>query len=282
MVKITFVGPTAYQAQAFMTRGARVANEMVCVPMCSPEGMLDFIRARCPDAIPIPLAEEAVLPCFRAGHPGIGPRWIDRGDLRSMLPSEISPPWARFGEHHFLTYPVVVKAPASSGSCGVRFSPSPSKDWRAATAAILGAREEIERLSWAGSTPLRPIVEEYIPGPQYEVCGVVGAGRNQVHVTSVLRHEWSNSKPVEGAEITRYHVVNDADGALHRLFLAVACAMSARWCFMCVETRYSPDQKAWVVIDAHCRPGDDDPAKGYSGEEQVQVGGSKLLEWANA
>jgi len=195
-----------------------------------------------------PLVEEAVLetafsPVYvRCKHlsPMAAINCTSRRALRTMLPDELNPQWETI-PFLFLDG-LVVKAPASCQNQGIGFALPNEYSRRLAQYDP----------SWAD----RGIVEQYIPGPQYEADGVVIEGK--VHLLAWTLQEGENGK------IVRYNPMRDKDGPMlpeapTEIIKTVVKALGLDNCPFCFEMKYTIDtgKTQWKIIDAHARLGED-------------------------
>jgi hypothetical protein len=131
-----------------------------------------------------------------------------------------------------------------------------------------GAALEIDRLRQMNIAPNSGIVQEHLDGPQFEISGVVG-GRGQGYWFPPLLQTWDVNTITNYAEIPHDQSIEFfARSVVHRLQL--------QWCFVCIELRRDR-AGGWRAIEVHCRPGDDDPAKGYP--DHVTDGVRRLHRW---
>lgn len=131
---------------------------------------------------------------------------------------------------------VVVKAPASTRNLGVVFAPP-------------GTRHSQQLSIYAPEAARHGVWEGLVPGPQYEVDGVVIGGK--VHVLLTTVQVW------DGYRIASYAPVEDrdVDGIEDAVSEAVLALRLDDSCF-CFEMRRAVDG-AWKLIDGHARFGED-------------------------
>lgn len=212
----------------------------------------------------IPLSEEAVLACGRASthlelNAGISMRealrCTDRREQRSWLEQTgLNPRWWTYGRSPFPSdIKLVAKAPASTLSRGVQIlEPNVEHDYVAIARDVYnGARKEVSRLVLAGYIPPYPmILEEYLLGPQYEVCGI--STDDVVFCFRPLRHHWDEEERC----IVEYEPIDHDDTALELVEAAIKAvnAIGLTWCGWCVEIRGPP----WRIIEVNARLGEDD------------------------
>lgn len=154
--------------------------------------------------------------------------------LRSALPHELNPKWVDW--HHF-DEGLVVKAPASCQNQGIGFA----------------FQNEYSRRLAQYDSEFAPhgVVEQYIPGPQYEADGVVIGGK--VHLLAWTLQEGENGK------IARYapQVFPMLPEAPTEVIEAVVKALGLDNCPFCFEMKRTGVVSGWKIIDAHARLGED-------------------------
>lgn len=228
-------------------------------PEADPAGAADVLEAwarHLGSEVLVPLVEEAVLPCgvatsrlglARGIDTDIARRATDRRWQREALPSDLSPAWVPDDPRGF-DFPLVVKAPASTLSRGVRVVDSPA-GLRRASASL--DRRYADRLC---AVRLRPdyevLFEAFVPGEQWEVGGVLRKRRTHT-MFRPLRHVWNRP----AGAITDYVSGPAPRGLMDAALLAVE-ALGLRDCGFCVELRGEPG--AWKVVEVHARTGEDD------------------------
>lgn len=158
--------------------------------------------------------------------------------LRTALPTELNPKWQPmpyFGDG------IVVKAPASCQNQGIGFALP---------------NEYSRRLSqYTPEVGLVGIVEQYVPGPQYEADGVVIGGQ------AVLLG-WSQQESENGkiAQYIRLPIQQGEFGfeAPTEVIETVVKALGLDNCPFCFEMKRETDEQGqWKIIDAHARLGED-------------------------
>ena len=168
--------------------------------------------------------------------------------LRSALPQKLNPDWMAF---HFGDG-IVVKAPASCQNQGIGFA-FPNEYSRRLS-------EYTPQMDTKAGTG---VVEQYIPGPQYEADGIVIDGK--VHLLAWTRQEGENGK------IVRYNPMIDKYGPMLpeapvQVIETVVKALGLDNCPFCFEmkneipTTYPAETNTpsqWKIIDAHARLGED-------------------------
>lgn len=224
----------------------------------------------------VPLSEEAVLPVL--AHTAQAPTALvcsHRIYLRQRLDSRaphLNPVyWTnrrpdRAGLHW-------VKVAASTLSRGVAQIDFPAdKPEHVLPELRISAREELLRLA-RYTYPNDYLVEEHVPGPQFEITGVVekpGAVRWFIP----LQQHWA------GNVIAEYEPELDLIDELENVGNQVVKALEIRQSFVCIEMKMARN-KVWKVIEAHCRLGDDRPEKGYPAAEYMQLGAEFLSRRLN-
>lgn len=149
--------------------------------------------------------------------------------LRSILPRALNPYWQKmpnFGDG------IVVKAPASCQNQGIGFA--------------LPNEYSRRLLQWDRIAGNIGVVEQYIPGPQYEADGIVIEGK--VHLLAWVRQEGENGKIV-------HYVPMLKEDSPAEVIEAVVKALSLDNCPFCFEMK--PEKGQWKIIDAHARLGED-------------------------
>lgn len=207
------------------------------------------------DSYAFPLVEETVLEtAFSPLYMGYGRlskeaaiNCTSRFALRMALPAELNPEWMDTLEHFGLFFDgLVVKAPASCQNQGIGFALP---------------NEYSRRLAqYDPEMAVRAILEEYIPGPQYEADGIVVDGR--VHLLAWTRQEGENGK------IVRYRSSNLIEAPAEVIEIVVK-ALGLDHCPFCFEMKRETldhdlgwgktlsEQGQWKIIDAHARLGED-------------------------
>jgi len=152
--------------------------------------------------------------------------------LRTALPDELNPHW------HGTPFPfgegMVVKAPASCQNQGIGFA---------------FPNEYSRRLAqYKPNEADLGVIEQYIPGPQYEADGVVIAGK--VHLLAWVRQEGENGK------IVHYVPMLKEDSPAEVIEEAVR-ALGLDNCPFCFEMKRPNALTGWKIIDAHARLGED-------------------------
>jgi hypothetical protein len=188
-----------------------------------------------------PLVEEAVLEVAFSRLYGAYKRLsreaaincTSRFALRTALTRELNPYWQKmpnFGDG------IVVKAPASCQNEGIGFALHNQYSRRLA---------QYDRI--VGNIG---VVEQYIPGPQYEADGVVIGGK--VHLLAWVLQEGENGK------ITRYIHWLRFPEAPAEVIEATVKALGLDNCPFCFEMKRETDEQGrWKIIDAHARLGED-------------------------
>ena len=140
-----------------------------------------------PDDVLIPLCEEVVLPCWKVITSGNckgyrnGPACVDRHRQRLALNSTgLDPRWWTV-EAAYFTRPCVIKAPASTLSEGVQ--------------AVDIDNPRVEALEmFCGKPDYTAIIEEFIPGPQYEISGFFWDKGTMPFTSVPLMQTWEGDK----------------------------------------------------------------------------------------
>jgi len=164
--------------------------------------------------------------------------------LRSALPEELNPKWV---DWHGFDNGLVVKAPASCQNQGIGFALPNEYSRRLA---------QYDRI--VGNIG---VVEQYIPGPQYEADGVVING--QAVLLGWSQQEGENGKivqyirlPVKQGEFGFEAPAEVIETAVKALGLD-----NCPFCFemKCIEPEVGePRSKVqWKIVDAHARLGED-------------------------
>lgn len=158
--------------------------------------------------------------------------------LRSALPHELNPKWVDW--HHF-DNGLVVKAPASCQNQGIRFALPNEYSRRLA---------EYDHI--VGNIG---VVEQYLPGPQYEADGIVVDGK--IHLLAWTLQEGENGN------IVRYLPAPFPESptfpkAPTEAIETVVKALRLDNCPFCFEMKRETDEQGgWKIIDAHARLGED-------------------------
>jgi len=161
--------------------------------------------------------------------------------LRSALPHELNPKWV---DWHGFGDGLVVKAPASCQNQGIGFA-LPNEYSRRLM--------QYDRI--VGNIG---VLEQYIPGPQYEADGVVIDGK--VHLLAWSEQEGKNGKIVEYVQIDEGEYGLQAPG---EVIEQVVKALGLDNCPFCFEMKLVEDygeetrSAQWKIIDAHARLGED-------------------------
>jgi len=177
------------------------------------------------------LSKEAAINC------------TSRFALRSALPQKLNPNWMalHFGDG------IVVKAPASCQNQGIGFA-FPNEYSR----RLSEYTPQIDTKAGTG------VVEQYIPGPQYEADGVVIDGR--VHLLAWSLQEGENGKIVCYRQ-RRYqeHGFPDAPTEVIERVVKALGLDNCPFCFemKCIPPRDCSEGAKWKIIDAHARLGED-------------------------
>lgn len=211
----------------------------------------------------VPLCEELVVPAnveaTRTGALAPGLATTDRRLLRRKLRPELSPAWA-VDRLPGSPGPWYVKAPASTLSEGVskmfrgrQLRDQSQKVWR--------RNSLLNSLLERGWDPgYQAMVEEFVDGPQWEVSGVASGGQGAIF-GAPIRQRW------RGRSIIRYEADPNAPARLCKAALQAVEDLGLDRCAFCIEMRVREDGQP-VVIDAHCRPGEEQPhldsQKGYT------------------
>ncbi len=173
------------------------------------------------------LSREAAIKC------------TSRFALRSALPDELNPRWLAW---HGFEEGLVVKAPASCQNQGIGFA-FPNEYSRRLS-------EHTPQMDTKAGTG---VVEQYLPGPQYEADGVVVGGK--VHLLVWTRQEGENGNIVEYVPLI-YPIEPEAPA---EVIEAVVKALGLDNCPFCFEMKRTlpPEAGGWKIIDAHARLGED-------------------------
>lgn len=207
------------------------------------------------DATAVPLTEEWVLAC--AFHNRLRPDGlrlhsalcaVDRLMQRTELPRHLNPSWDVLGGIE----PLVIKARASTMSDGVTFTTGPAVT-RLAAVTELG--------------PGSMLIEQDLPGPQFEINAIVGWMGDVIHTFPALEQEWSANR----REIVRYRRAAkiDHDLGVHILDQAIA-ALGLAGCGVNLEYR------AGRVIEVQARLGED-PRPEYNALLEVDDPSAQLI-----
>lgn len=208
----------------------------------------------------VPLCEEVVWlshhVALACGAVGPSLATTDRRLQRTKLRAELSPLWA-VDRLPASPGPWFVKAPASTLSQGV------AKLFRAGQ--LRKQKQDVWRnnpllqslLEQGWEPGYQVVVEEFIEGLQWEVNGVVANGRVVV-LGEPIRHTW------RGRSIVRYEQTTEWRDELRGAVVQTVQDLGLDWCAFCIELRMAGGRP--VVIDAHCRPGEEPAgeAKGYT------------------
>lgn len=187
-------------------------------------------------SVAIPLTEEWVLACAlhnRFGPDGLRVRAakaaVDRGVQRETLPEHLNPRWEIIAPNT----PMVVKTRASVMNSGV----------------ALPVGSALKRLSAVTHSSLLSslIIEEYVPGPQYEVNAVVGWSGELLHVFPPTEHTWEPS----GTKIKSYEPAPGMAGIARELLDECVHALGLSACGVNLEWRQDK------VIEVQARLGED-------------------------
>ena len=152
--------------------------------------------------------------------------------LRSALAPELNPKWNSWPFGHG----IVVKASASCQNQGIGFALPNEYSHRLI---------QYDRI--AGNNG---VVEEYIPGPQYEADGVVIGGK--VHLLAWVWQEGTDEK-------IEHYVKRDRADAPTEVIEEVVHTLGLDNCPFCFEMKRAlpPEVGGWKIIDAHARLGED-------------------------
>lgn len=154
--------------------------------------------------------------------------------LRCVLPEILNPRWNSFP----FGAGIVVKAPASCQNQGIGFA---------------FPNEYSQRLAqYDPEMATHGVVEQYIPGPQYEADGVVIEGK--VHLLAWTRQEGENGKIVRYAP-PPFPESPTFPKAPTEVIETVVKALGLDNCPFCFEMKQAGGQ--WKIIDAHARLGED-------------------------
>lgn len=165
---------------------------------------------------------------------------VDRYALRNALGSQFNPDWTTFEYRR----QIVVKAPASSASSGVRLLAMETPE----NAIVAQLRHLVN-----DSRPLRIVVEEFIEGDAVELSGVKLNGR--VFFFHPLRQHWTK----DCSRIERYERAYN-QWRLYELTVDALRYIKLDNSAFCIEWRVV-DHETAKVIEINPRLGDDD--KGY-------------------
>lgn len=204
-----------------------------------------------PDDVLVPIYEDDVLvvgEVNRTRPRGLRPEaaraTVDRMNQRGLLRPDISPAWAT---SPLTKVPQVCKAMASSMSRGVVVFDRADDAVRALERAVLNGQEAVAWLEEvSGGLAIEAIYEEWIPGPQFEVSGVV-ADHGDVELWTPLHQRWS------GSVILEYRAVEDTVlvEQLHEVAAAAVDDLGLSWTGFCVEIR------SGRIIEVNGRLGED-------------------------
>lgn len=212
-----------------------------------------WVLAATDDALPV----VAQLVAKRHIKPLAALKAVDRYELRRALVSCYNPAWSSFE----YCRRVVVKAPASAASSGVRLL-----DIQTPEIEIVNV---LRRLN--GNPPqLWGVVEEFIEGDAIELSGVKLSGA--LYFFHMLRQRWSP----DWSRIERYERVFDR-WWLYNETVVVLNDIGLDNSAFCVEWRVIRNQQA-KVIEINPRPGDDD--KGYFEALWDRPIAEQIEEWA--
>ena len=105
---------------------------------------------------------------------------------------------------------------------------------------------------WRGYEDYVLVAEEFIPGQQWEINGVVGE-REVLYLWHAVRHTWDQP----GGKILRYDTETRVPLARKLGYLACEAVMACglQWCGFNVELRGTPEQLR--VVEVHARLGEE-------------------------
>ena len=194
------------------------------------------------DSCVFPLVEETVLEVafsplysgYKRLSRGAAINCTSRFALRCALPKELNPTFAHW---HGFTDGLVVKAPASCQNQGIGFA-LPNEYSR----RLSDYTPFIDTKAGTG------VVEQYIPGPQYEADGIVIEGK--VYILAWVQQRGNNG------EISSYNWLEAALAPVEEIETAVK-ALGLDNCPFCFEMKRPNALMGWKIIDAHARLGED-------------------------
>jgi len=211
------------------------------------------------DSYAFPLVEETVLEtAFSPLYVGYGRlsqqaaiNCTSRFALRSALNVDdvsraLNPRWLA---HHDFGDGLVVKAPASCQNQGIGFALPNEYSHRLlayAREADMALSSHLEKIK-AGTG----VVEQYIPGPQYEADGIVIDGK-------AILLGWSQQEGENGKIVQYIRLPLQGDFGFEAPAEVIETAVKALGldnCPFCFEMKRTND--GWKIIDAHARLGED-------------------------
>lgn len=219
----------------------------------------------------VPLCEDAVFAAALAD-----PSWREPAIActhrrrQAQCLDDLAPRWWSPHAYPLVAPPWWFKAPASDMSRGVGQVDCVESLERVATSCRRGAADNLRCLRQLVPELDDGIVQEHLPGPQYEITGVVADGERELWFEP-LRQTWN------GMFIERYSPAPGWHEEMAELGSEVVRRLGLSWCFVCIEARRTAE--GWKVIEAHCRPGDDPESKGYPAAEHLRRGIEALCFW---
>ncbi len=203
-------------------------------------------KPRCPDQplFAMPICEEAVLEtAFSPVYAGLrrlskdaASNCVSRYRMRRILPDKLNPRWQK------LPWPdderIIIKDAASCANSGV---------WQI-------ARNDYAKhyLKYAFGDDGYRIIEEFIPGNQWEQDGFIIGGR--IHFFKTLRQSWDR----EGRRICAYHneTLVDMQSLVTEAAEEAVRAVGLDDCPFCVEIRFDTEAQP-KIIEIAARLGED-------------------------
>jgi len=186
----------------------------------------------------IPLKEEVVLKVakFNDNLEQIV-RFVDRIQLRSLIPSQYNLDWQPLPEE------CVLKNNTSTFSDGVKI------------VSRLTATNDLAKIAKKYGIQPRLMVEEKIPGPQYEISGWVSSFG--IFFLPMLTQHWVGNRIVKYEPVSNAKIEQDHKTMIRKIDQMHLLPDTP----FCVETRYKNGTPR--IIDFNLRLGEEKPNKGY-------------------